>query len=51
MYSLIAKFKGFVRCVNASVFHVAMQLLPEVLHLCVSAGGAEHPLHSAVFPQ
>lgn len=36
------------------LFHIvciAMQILPEVLHLCLSTGGVKHPLHSAVVPQ
>lgn len=50
----IINFKGYLRgerCVNASVFYIPMQILPEVLHLCLSTGGIKHPLHSAVIPQ
>lgn len=33
------------------IVYIAMQILPEVLHLCLSTGGIKHPLHSAVIPQ
>lgn len=36
------------------LFHIvciAMQILPEVLHLCLSTGGLKHPLYGAVIPQ
>lgn len=34
-----------------NIVGIVMQILPEVLHLCLSTGGVKHPLHSAVIPQ
>lgn len=41
----------FIKKLCAFLYHVATQILPEVLHLRLSTGGVKHPLHSAVIPQ
>lgn len=51
IFNCEVNFKGHLRRVNASVFYIPVQILPEVLHLCLSTGGVKHPLHGAVFPQ
>lgn len=56
IYFCLIRQSSFTGCtvyyVNALSFPIfSLQILPEVPHLRLSTGGAEHPVHSAVVPQ